>query len=123
MMRLADRRRRTRDADIVPMINVAFLLLVFLLMTAVLAPPEPADIEPPVADLAPEDRRDDTLYVTSNGMPLFRDARGSAALAMLPGGTLRVKADRALPGVELSRLLSALADAGVAEVELVTAAP
>lgn len=123
MIRLVGARSRTRDADIVPMINVAFLLLVFLLMTAVLAPPEPVEIDLPVAEIPPEDRRADTLYIAADGRFFFGDATGEAALVALPAGPLRLKADRALPGTELSRLLSRLAASGVTEAALVTGVP
>ena len=48
-------RRPARPAreNIVPMINVVFLLLVFFVMTAQIAPPDPFDIAPPEAGDAP----------------------------------------------------------------------
>ncbi|WP_322867174.1 biopolymer transporter ExbD [Aquicoccus sp. G2-2] len=38
--------RRPRGEAILPMINVVFLLLIFFLMTAELAPPEPVAVAP-----------------------------------------------------------------------------
>ncbi len=120
MIRLAARHRAPRDADVVPMINVAFLLLIFLLMVAALAPPDPVEVTPPLANLPAEDRRDDTLYVAADGTLFFREFEGEAVLAALPDAPLSVMADRSLRATELARLMSRLSDAGIETVSLVT---
>lgn len=120
MIRLAARHRAPRDTDVVPMINVAFLLLIFLLMVAALAPPDPVEVTPPVANLPAEDRRDDTLYVAADGRLFFRDISGEAVFAALPDAPLSLMADRTLPATALAELLSRLSDVGIQAVSLVT---
>ena len=46
-MQFPDPPRRKPPESIVPMINVVFLLLIFFLMTAQIAPPDPFEINPP----------------------------------------------------------------------------
>ena len=79
-MRIDMPRRRPRGETIIPMINVVFLLLVFFLLTAQIAPPEPFRLTPPDAadaDLPARDR--DVLYVSASG-ELAYDAAGRGGL-------------------------------------------
>ncbi|NHX27772.1 biopolymer transporter ExbD, partial [Escherichia coli] len=46
-MQFPQHPRRDRGENIVPMINVVFLLLIFFLMTAQIGPPAPIDVTPP----------------------------------------------------------------------------
>ncbi|WP_371441605.1 biopolymer transporter ExbD [Rhodovulum sp. ES.010] len=108
----------------VPMINVVFLLLVFFLISAQLTPPEPFEIALPeatTAERAAEGR--DVLYVGADGGLAYRAARGADAVALVAAeardGPLLVRADRAVPGAEIARLLARLAAAGIARVDLV----
>ncbi len=113
--------RRPRGESIVPMINVVFLLLVFFLMTATIAPPDPFASVPPEAEASEPAVRAGALHVGADGALAYGDLRGEAALAALPSGApLPVRADAALPAADLARLLSRLAGAGVTEVRLAT---
>lgn len=115
-------RRSQRSESIVPMINVVFLLLIFLLLTAEMAPPEPFPVTPPAADLDPAAAGPAVLYVGADGTLSLGAASGAAALAAIPeGGVLYLRADAALPAAELAALLPRLAVAG--ELRLVTVAP
>ena len=49
-MDLSEPPKRRRTESIVPMINVVFLLLIFFLMSARIAPPDPFEVAPPRAD-------------------------------------------------------------------------
>lgn len=113
--------RQPRES-IVPMINVVFLLLVFFLMTAQIAPPEPFPVTPPdAADSSPSTASDIVLFVAADGTPARDGVVGDAALAGLPPGTpLTIRADRALPAPALARLLARLAAQGVTDVALIT---
>ena len=116
-------RRPARPAreNIVPMINVVFLLLVFFVMTAQIAPPDPFDIAPPEAGDAPPPDAPDILFVAADGQLARAGLTGDAALdGIAPGQALTLRADRALPAGELARLLGRLAALGVADVALVT---
>ncbi|MGY6633648.1 MAG: ExbD/TolR family protein [Alkalilacustris sp.] len=121
-------RRRAGVGDVVPMINIVFLLLIFFLMAATLAPPDPLEVRPPVASgRAPGDAGGPTLHVDAGGALVHEGIGGEAvfgALASLPEGTvLRVHADAGLDGAAFARLLGRIAQAGVAEVSVVVVAP
>jgi biopolymer transport protein ExbD len=119
MMDLSQKERATGDS-VVPMINVAFLLLIFFLMTAVLAPPDAFQVSPPQASVAAAEPVPDTLVVSADGQLAFGQVRGEAVYASLPPGSLRVRADATLDGSRLVEIVGRLADAGVTSVELVT---
>ena len=115
--------RRPRAESIVPMINVVFLLLIFFLMTAQIAPPEPFEIAPPEARV--EGTPDGTLvlYVSKAGEYGFRSLRGEPALIALieetATGPLVLRVDAQLPGTLLTQLLTRLRKDGIADIDLV----
>jgi biopolymer transport protein ExbD len=114
-----------RPADpIVPMINIVFLLLIFFLMTATIAAPLPFPVEPPLSDAEGAVERDTPLYVGPDGALAWGEARDDAVFTALAGTDrpLMVRADRALPGDALARLLRRLSEAGVGEIRLVVGA-
>jgi biopolymer transport protein ExbD len=121
-MDFAPRRpaRQPRE-NIVPMINVVFLLLVFFVMTTQIAPPDPFDIAPPEAGDAPPPDAPDILFVAADGQLARAGLTGDAALGgIVAGQALTLRADRALPAPDLARLLARLAALGVTDVALVT---
>ena len=125
--------RRVPGENIVPMINVVFLLLIFFLMTATLRAPAPAEITPPETVLAAEPapaREEAALYLDAAGVLHWRGLTGEAALAALTGpgapGAVTIHADRGVEAARLARLLARLGEAGVGETRLVvtqTASP
>lgn len=119
------RPRRAMRETTVPMINVVFLLLVFLLMTAQIAPPVPLDVTVPVAaDMAAPEAGPAELVMGADGVLAFGAFRGEAALAAAAAaaasGALTLRADAAAPGAELADVLARLAALGLAEARLVT---
>lgn len=138
-MQFSDPPRRQPPESIVPMINVVFLLLIFFLMTAQIAPPEPFEVTPPqvAADGASAEGQF-TLYLSADGVLVYDDTQGeAAALAALStakkaycaaGGCsdtvasppLILRADAAVPGARLAALMPMIAQAGFGEVQLVT---
>ena len=115
-------RKRARES-VVPMINVVFLLLIFFLMSAQIAPPDPVDVLPPVVRHAdaplPEDARQ--VWLGRDGVlhhDGLTDAAAQARLADDPG-PVSLRADAALPAADLARTLRLLAEAGLTEITLV----
>lgn len=108
----------------VPMINVVFLLLIFFLMTAQIAPPPPFETEPPsaISDLAPSSQI--VLHISPEGVFGFADQAGDDALAAALDAAadqpLRLKADGRMAGAVFAKTLSRLSGAGVTSVELTT---
>lgn len=137
MMDFADPPRKPPAESIVPMINVVFLLLIFFLMTAEIAPPKPIPVEPPQASSEDQAEAVLTLYLGPEGTLAFRDAEGDeAALQALElarialcgdGGCsgmslppLVLRADAKAPAKAIAALLPRLAAIGFADVQLVT---
>lgn len=122
-VRFAPAPRRAPRESIVPMINVVFLLLVFLLLTAEIAPAPPVQIVPPTADVArPAMQGAAVLHLPADGTVVFGSLAGPAAIAALPAGAeVEIRADARLPASRLAALLPQLAQAG--SVRLVTVAP
>ena len=123
----APRRRRPLEA-IVPMINVVFLLLIFFLMSAQIAPPAPFDLALPQAAQGKRAVPADTLYMDAEGRLGFNAVRGEAVLDALatrapPDAPLHIRADASLEARALAHLLAQLAARGIEQVEIVTAAP
>lgn len=116
---------RTRGESIVPMINIVFLLLVFFMLSATIAPPDPFEMNLPDARQsdAPLPPRALLLAVAQDGRMSFAGVEGAAALAALgdafrPGDTVLLRADAGLDGGLFAGLLGDLAALGVSDVRL-----
>ncbi|WP_339949943.1 biopolymer transporter ExbD [uncultured Albimonas sp.] len=125
-MRLDAPQPRPPVESVTPMINVVFLLLIFFLMTATIAPPAPFEVELPAAEAEPgaaETPR--TLHLAADGRMAFGDARGEAALhAAAEAGRdaqtpLALRADGAIEAAALARVLTRLGERGVARADIV----
>ncbi len=103
-MRLPRRPRRIPADSAVPMINVVFLLLIFFMMAARIAPPLPQDLRLPQAQVDNAPPVDRSLSVLHDGTLAMAGATGDAAwqaLAALPARSqLTVHADADLPAVD-----------------------
>lgn len=118
--------RRTPREAIVPMINVVFLLLIFFLMTARIAPPDPFGARPPRAAEGGEPEGARVLHIAADGRMALGELTGAAALDALskPGdGPVRVRADGKLAAAELARILREIASRGAGPAELTVIRP
>lgn len=109
---------------LLPFINVAVLLLVFLAVFARIEAADPLAVALPAASgtaIADGAR----LFVGAEGHLASDEAQGEAALAGLAarGGPVQVFADAALPAPRLVELLNRLAGAGLDEVSLMVLQP
>ncbi|UMA66204.1 biopolymer transporter ExbD [Roseivivax marinus] len=134
-MRIDAPQRRRPQENLVPMINVVFLLLIFFLMTAQIAPPEPFEVEPPEVSEAADADGTLSLYLGPDGQIGFRDATGDEAIAAIAaareedcggacdadGPVLMLRADRNVAADEVAALMTRLGTAGITRIELVTA--
>jgi biopolymer transport protein ExbD len=121
MMNFAPRPRPARSENIVPMINVVFLLLIFFLMTASLEPAPPVKVTLPESMAEPGEVARN-LYVDAEGLIAFDGATGDGARALLAGieGEIVIHADRNLPASALARVLADLAALGLTRLDLAT---
>jgi len=138
-MDFSDPPRKPAAENLLPMINVVFLLLIFFLISAQLTPPEPFPVTPPEAETEAEAMGDFTLHLDAAGEVGYRDAIGQEpALAALTAAreaycaagdcetaapALLLRADGAVPAARLAELMPALGQLGFARVDLITALP
>lgn len=124
-MRIDMPSRRPRGEAIIPMINVVFLLLIFFLLTAQIAPAPPFDLTPPdgVSDIPSEDGG--ALYVSAHGQLAFGDARGEEVWAAIAArtevGPLEIRADGAARAANIAALLVRLRQVDDAGARLIVA--
>jgi len=121
-MQFPRQRRRPMPESIVPMINVVFLLLIFFLMTAQIAPPPPFAVELPHAAEDGTLENETVIYLSAEGRIGFQGMMGEAAweaLAALPEGqALGLQADWTLEAAELARVMARLSGLGLTRIDL-----
>ncbi len=123
-MNFGSHHRRASTEAILPMINVVFLLLIFFLMTARIAPSAPIDVTPPVAELDGHAEASTALYFSAKGDLHYYGHKGAAALTAVSQQhdsetPLILHADADVPIRALAALLNDLQTRGVAAVDLV----
>ena len=126
-------RRRARE-NIVPLVNIVFLLLIFFMLAGTLRPPEVLEVEPP--EMASESSptrsalHTPTLTLDRDGV-MALDGRvveyQTLRVALLGGAEpgrapapIRVRADRRARAEHLLPLLERLSKLGFKDVALVT---
>lgn len=113
-----------------PLINVVFLLLIFVMLSGVIRAADPVPVDPAISTAEAESEEFDdsrTLFVTADGAVSFRDmtdeAEIAAAMARLYGEegweAAILKADRDTPASRVVDLTLALRRAGVARLVMV----
>ncbi|WP_288929956.1 biopolymer transporter ExbD [uncultured Maritimibacter sp.] len=116
-MRIATHRQPRRPAEnVIAMINVVFLLLVFFLISARIAPPLPIEVELPTAEGGEVSGSPDTIVIGPDGTLHFAGVTGAEATARLADTDvpLTLRVDRGLDGAAFARALrdiSAVSDA------------
>lgn len=124
-MRLDEPPKRVAPESIVPMINVVFLLLIFFLMSATLAPPDALDATPPASSAETTPAPSNTLVLDPSGALAFKDVLGEpaiiAAVAEAGDAPLWIRADGAASATQLLEVLQSATSAGASDVRLLTA--
>ncbi|MEL6284236.1 MAG: biopolymer transporter ExbD [Pseudomonadota bacterium] len=122
-MRLSAPSRKERPESVVPMINVVFLLLIFFLMSATLAPSDLLDATPPAAAVDTQGAVGASFVIDDQGRFAFGAVRGAEAVqaaAALGESPLRLRADENAPAARLIEAVRRLQNAGVEDVRLTT---
>lgn len=126
-------RRRARE-NIVPLVNIVFLLLIFFMLAGTLRSPEALEVDPPetAAGLPPASAGSDTrtLILDRHGVVALdgrilesgelRSMLSSSAEHDSPRAPIRLRADRRARAEDLLRLLESLSQLGFEDVALVT---
>jgi len=116
-MRLSRPLRRAGES-VVPMINVAFLLLIFFLMVAVVAPPDPFQVDLPSGAGETGETSTVVILVGRDGQVVYNGIEGDTFLEAVDGKSVLLRADAALSGANLNALLKQLIDARAVSVQL-----
>ncbi|WP_417588656.1 biopolymer transporter ExbD [Pararhodobacter oceanensis] len=118
---------KTPSEPMLPMINVAVLLLVLLAAGARLEPPDPLPVSLPDAPGEASEGGAARLFLGVDGALAYGDLRGSEALgaaAEAAGlGVLRLHADQDVTGETLVTTLQNLGASGLESVELMVVRP
>lgn len=120
------RPRRTED-NILPLINIVFLLLIFFMLAGSMITQPPFELTPPnTANAADSEIEADILSLSADG----RLGWGGEVLSLEelsprlgdwdPEEALIVKADADLPASDLTELLADLRGLGIAKIRLLT---
>ncbi|TRW96008.1 biopolymer transporter ExbD [Paracoccus sp. M683] len=121
--RLTPPPRRARGEPIIPMINVVFLLLIFFLLSASIAPQELLQVAPPEGSAETPETITAPLLVSADGQLAYAGTEGEAVWPLLAlrdtAEDLPVRADAALPAAQLAAIMSRLAATTTAPVALV----
>ena len=103
------------------MINVVFLLVIFFMMSARIAPAPPFDVELPRSDSDSAVREESTFYLSADGNVAFGGVTGDdawAALARADTARPLTRADAQLATPKLAAVLAQLAKLEITSVTL-----
>lgn len=120
------RTRASADDNLIPLINIVFLLLIFFMIAGQINQMAPDDIEAPLSvSEAPMESTNIVVTMTRegvlavNGEPsTLENLQSVAGQWASDNSTISFKADRQLRASDVDPVLSALKSAGVAKVTL-----
>lgn len=127
-MRLREQPRRSAGENIIPLINIVFLLLVFFLLAGTLAPRPPFELKPvQTTESPPADIPESMLYIAASGQLFYQgralspaDLAGTASGGRDPKAPFEILLDRRLKAEALFPVVEALARAGITNIRLLT---
>lgn len=124
----APRDRDRREDNVIPLINIVFLLLVFYLLVGQFADPHGPQVDPPVSGSEKPLERAPVVLVldadhslSANGEPVAFDALD--AVLTPPRQNVVVKADREVKAAALDRLFDALRTQQITSITLYSRPP
>ena len=112
--------------NIVPMINIVFLLLIFFLITSSLVPRPREIIERPFGLSDSNVQDPNYLFITSNSEIMYLGQSGEIAWNLIKENKLRtltIEADRNLAANKFISLLNKLSDMNIPKLEMVVTDP
>ena len=138
-MRLVKPKRKSVAENVLPLINLVFLLLIFFMLAGRLAQTDLFKVAPPVSEGAgevaateAETAQELILLLAADGRlalngapvePAVLSAEVAARLAAQPGLPVILKADGAAEALEVVSVMERLRDAGVGDLQLLAQPP
>lgn len=129
-MRLPDPQRREQGDNLVPLINIVFLLLIFFMLAGTFTRPELFRVEPPrsLSEALPAEEALDLLVAADGRLALDGEAVSDDSLVPAlrqirqgdPQMRLQIKADADTPSRRLMAVMDLLRQAGVEKLRLLT---
>ncbi len=121
--------RRSGGISILPLINVVFLLLIFIVLAGVISSPDPFELNPPetsIGDDGENPDRETTVYVSGTGELRFRELSEEQAILALVTQfadnegleALTVRADAGVPAILIVKLIEKLRVTGLVRIQL-----
>ncbi|ERJ19143.1 biopolymer transport protein ExbD/TolR [Salinisphaera shabanensis T35B1] len=122
------KRPRSTEENVLPLINIVFLLLIFFMLAGVLAQNPPFELTPPAtADTEQSTQLENKVLAMAadgrlafGGEPIEREALPEALADWPDDKPLQIRADGGLKADALGELFATLRGAGIAEVNLLT---
>lgn len=122
------RRASNAEENVLPLINVVFLLLIFFMVSGSLVQEPPFQLTPATTEHAhAEDAQAEYLAIGADGRLAWTGEEISAGQLLerlesrsAPETPLQVRADRRLEAKELTKLLAELRTGGVAQIQILT---
>ena len=132
-MQLKQQPSQSLGENILPLVNVVFLLLIFFMLAGAFSRPDMFKIESPIAENDnAADRKIITILVNADGEMAYNDlVLGMEELKNLVStevedkslATLQLKADANMNAVGLIDIMEALKDTGLDSIHLLTVSP
>lgn len=121
------KRHRSVEENILPLINIVFLLLIFFMVAGALHTRAPFEVDPPGTENATDSNpRSDLLAVSADGRlalggEAIDDATLAERLAARPDDApMQIKAHAGVSARRVTELLGVMREAGIAKVRLLT---
>ena len=122
------KRPRSTEENVLPLINIVFLLLIFFMLAGVLAQNPPFELNSPATAETEEaaQLQRQVLAVAADGRlafagePIERDDLAEALADWPDDKPLQIRADGGIKAESMTGLFAALRSAGISEVDLLT---
>lgn len=130
VMRIPAPEPRQDSENVLPLINVVFLMLIFFMLTAAIEPPEPFEVDPPQSlDHPRTGAANDVVVLDTLDRIAFanREVTRSELLSMVASGSMsavtgqvKLKVDANVEALKLISLIEDLERAGMKQIKLLT---
>lgn len=128
-LRPGAQRKSSGDENLIPLINIVFLLLIFFMVAGQIQPQDGSGIQPPIADSTEGDtppivdvqiNRQNEIQLDGVAVSMSQLQSALAGERYATAEHLLIKADRDVKAADLGVLLEGLRTSGIASIRLLT---